>query len=136
VSDHAHAEWRATIPTVLAVGIGGIVGANLRWQVGEWAADRWATPFPWGTLVINLTGSFVLGLYLTLVTERFAGRPLTRLFFATGLLGAYTTFSTFAYETVRLLQYGHLVTAAAYVGASLVFGLAASIAGIAVARMR
>jgi CrcB protein len=136
VSDLAHTGWRATIPTVLAVGIGGIVGANLRWQVGEWAADRWATPFPWGTLVINLTGSFVLGLYLTLVTERFAGRPLTRLFFATGLLGAYTTFSTFAYETVRLLQDGHLVTAATYVAASLVFGLVASMAGIAVARMR
>jgi CrcB protein len=87
-------------------------------------------------LVINLTGSFVLGLYLTLVTERFAGRPLTRLFFATGLLGAYTTFATFAYETVRLLQDGHLVTAATYVAASLVFGLVASMAGIAVARMR
>jgi CrcB protein len=136
MSERSRADRRAALPTVLAVGIGGIIGANLRWQVGEWAADRWATPFPWGTLLINLTGSFVLGLYLTLVTERFAGRPLTRLLFATGVLGAYTTFSTFAYETVRLLQHGHFLTAAAYVAASLALGLIASIAGIALARMR
>jgi CrcB protein len=136
MSDGSRAEWREAVPTVLAVGIGGIIGANLRWQVGEWVADRWATPFPWGTLLINLTGSFVIGLYLTLVTERFAGRPMTRLFFATGVLGAYTTFSTFAYEMVRLLQHGHLLTAATYVAASLTLGLAACLAGIAIARMR
>jgi CrcB protein len=136
MSDGSRAEWREAVPTVLAVGIGGIIGANLRWQVGEWAADRWATPFPWGTLLINLTGSFVIGLYLTLVTERFAGRPMTRLFFATGVLGAYTTFSTFAYEMVRLLQHGHLLTAATYVAASLTLGLGACLAGIAIARMR
>ena len=57
----------------------------MRWKIGEWAANQWATSFPWGTLLINLTGSFVLGLYLTLVTERFTGRPLTRLLVATGV---------------------------------------------------
>jgi len=126
--------WRGTIPTMLAVGFGGIIGANLRWQVGKWATDRWAAPFPWGTLLINLTGSFILGLYLTLVTGRFTGRPLTRLLVATGILGAYTTFSTFAYETVRLVQHGHIATALAYVGASLVLGLAACAGGIAAGR--
>jgi CrcB protein len=120
---------------MLAIGIGGIIGANLRWKIGVWAADQWATPFPWGTLLINLTGSFVLGLYLTLVTERFTGRPLTRLMFATGLLGAYTTFSTFAYETVRLLQHGQIWTALAYVAASLALGLAACTGGIATGRV-
>ena len=54
-------DWMDAIPTMLAVGIGGIIGANLRWQIGEWATDRWTTPFPWGTLLINLTGSFILG---------------------------------------------------------------------------
>ena len=53
-----------------------------------------------------MSGSFILGLYLTFVTDRFTGRPLTRLFVATGILGAYTTFSTFVYETVRLVQHG------------------------------
>ena len=127
-------DWMDAIPTMLAVGIGGIIGANLRWQVGEWATDRWTTPFPWGTLLINLTGSFILGLYLTLVTGRFTGRPLTRLLIATGILGAYTTFSTFAYETVRLVQHGYIATALAYVAASLVFGLAACAGGIAAGR--
>ncbi|HEX3302365.1 MAG TPA: fluoride efflux transporter CrcB [Thermomicrobiales bacterium] len=126
--------WTGVVPTMLAIGIGGIIGANLRWKIGVWAADQWATPFPWGTLLINLTGSFVLGLYLTLVTERFTGRPLTRLMFATGLLGAYTTFSTFAYETVRLLQHGQIWTALAYVAASLALGLAACTGGIATGR--
>ena len=126
--------WLSAVPAVLAVGVGGIIGANLRWKFGEWAVDQWATPFPWGTLVINLTGSFVLGLYLTLVTGRFTGRPLTRLLFATGVLGAYTTFSTFAYETVRLIQYGEIWTALAYVAASLALGIAACAGGIAAGR--
>ena len=126
--------WTGAVPTMLAVGIGGIIGANLRWKIGEWAADQWATPFPWGTLLINLTGSFILGLYLTLVTERFSGRPLTRLLIATGILGAYTTFSTFAYETVSLVQHGQVWTAVAYVAASLTLGLAVCAGGIASAR--
>jgi CrcB protein len=126
--------WLSAVPAVLAVGVGGIIGANLRWKFGEWAVDQWATPFPWGTLVINLTGSFVLGLYLTLVTGRFTGRPLTRLLFATGVLGAYTTFSTFAYETVRLIQHGEIWTALAYVAASLALGIAACAGGIAAGR--
>ena len=126
--------WTNAVPTLLAIGIGGIIGANLRWKIGGWAVDRWATPFPWGTLLINLTGSFVLGLYLTLVTERFTGRPLTRLLFATGVLGAYTTFSTFAYESVRLIQHGQIWTALAYVAASLALGLAACAGGIATGR--
>jgi CrcB protein len=126
--------WMSAVPTVLAIGIGGIIGANLRWKIGEWAANQWATSFPWGTLLINLTGSFVLGLYLTLIIGRFTGRPLTRLLFATGVLGAYTTFSTFAYETVRLIQHGEIWTALAYVTASLAFGLAACAGGIATGR--
>jgi len=126
--------WTNAVPTLLAIGVGGIVGANLRWKIGEWAANQWTTPFPWGTLLINLTGSFILGLYLTLVTERFTGRPLTRLLFATGVLGAYTTFSTFAYESVRLIQHGQIWTALAYVAASLALGLAACAGGIATGR--
>jgi CrcB protein len=126
--------WHPRLTTPTAIGLGGVLGANARYQVGIWAADRWGTVFPWGTLIINVTGSLVLGFFLTLVTERFSGRPTTRLFVATGFLGAYTTFSTFGYETVRLLQDGDLLRALANVVASLTLGIAAVFLGIAAAR--
>ena len=120
--------------TVMVIGIGGVIGANARWKIGEWADQRTTSDFPWGTLLINLSGSLILGAFLTVVTERVAGRPLTRLLVATGMLGAYTTFSTFAYEVVRLVQHGHLPIAAAYGVSSLVLGLLAVWAGIVLAR--
>ena len=124
---------RARLATTLAVSVGGLLGANARYAVGLWAADRWGALFPWGTLLINVSGSFVLGFYLTLVTERFIGRSTARLFLATGFLGAYTTFSTFSFETLQLVQRGAVGPALAYVGASLVGGLVAVLAGIAAA---
>ena len=124
---------RGRLATPLAVSIGGLLGANARYAVGLWAADRWGALFPWGTLLINVSGSFVLGFYLTLVTERFIGRSTTRLFLATGFLGAFTTFSTFNFETLQLLQRGEVVPALAYVSASLIGGLLAVLAGIAAA---
>jgi len=120
--------------TLAAVGGGGILGANARYQLGEWIITRWGTTFPWGTLLVNLSGSLVLGFYLTLATERFTARPLTRLFVATGFLGGYTTFSTFSYEAMRLLQAGEPVRALLYVTGSLLAGIAAVIAGAAAAR--
>jgi CrcB protein len=119
--------------TPLAVSVGGLLGANARYLIGLWAAARWGTLFPWGTLLINVSGSFVLGFYLTLVTERFTGRPTTRLFLATGFLGAYTTFSTFSFETLQLIERGEVSAALAYIAASLTAGLLAVIAGIAAA---
>jgi fluoride exporter len=127
-------EWRGGAMSMLAVGIGGIIGAVARWQISEWSVDRWPSSFPWGTFLINVSGSFILGLYLASVAERSAGRSVTRLFVATGVLGAYTTFSTFVYETARLVQHGESTTAIAYVAASLVVGVAASVSGIAVGR--
>jgi CrcB protein len=96
--------------------------------------DHWGSTFPWGTLLINVTGSFILGFYLTVVTERVEGRATTRLFIATGFLGAYTTFSTFAYETADYVRAGEPLRALAYVGASLVCGFVAVVVGIAAAR--
>jgi CrcB protein len=127
--------WPPRLAATTAVGLGGILGANARYRVGLWAADRWGTSFPWGTLLINVSGSFVLGFFLTLVTERFTGRPMSRLFVATGFLGAYTTFSAFTYETARLIQHGELVRAVAYASASLIGGVAAVVAGIVAARV-
>ncbi|HET8523119.1 MAG TPA: fluoride efflux transporter CrcB [Thermomicrobiales bacterium] len=121
---------RERLATHGAIGAGGLLGANARYFMGVWAANRWGTAFPWGTFAINIAGSFLLGFYLTLVTERFTGRAVTRLFVATGFLGAFTTFSTFGYETVTLLQDGSPVRALSYVVASLVVGITGVIAGI------
>jgi CrcB protein len=122
--------WRERLAAIGAISAGGFLGANARYLVGLWTAERFGTAFPWGTLLINVSGSFVLGFYLTLVTERFSGRPTTRLFFATGLLGAYTTFSTLSYEAVELVAGGAPLAGVAYVLGSLLLGIAAAVAGI------
>jgi CrcB protein len=118
------------VSTLLAVSAGGLLGANARFLVGQWAVERWGIGFPVGTLLVNVIGSFVLGFYLTLTTERFIGRRATRLFVATGFLGAFTTFSTFSYEIVALIRDGSAMTALVYVVASLVLGLVGTVAGI------
>ena len=126
--------WRERLAPFVAISAGGFLGANARFLVGLWVVERWGAAFPWGTLLINLSGSFVLGFYLTLVTERFADRPTTRLFVATGFLGAYTTFSTFSYEVVQLLTQGSAMQALGYVAGSLVLGLAAAACGMLAAQ--
>jgi fluoride exporter len=110
--------------TYLMVALGGIVGANLRFVVSTRAAARWGTAFPYGTLLINVTGSFLLGIFVTLIP---AGSTQARAFFATGFCGAYTTFSTFAFETVALHQRddGRLALANALGSALLCIGAAA-----------
>jgi CrcB protein len=123
-------RWRQRLTTFAAVGSGGFLGANARYFLGLWVAATWGASFPWGTLLINLVGSFVLGFYLALVTERFSGRPTTRLFATTGFLGAFTTFSTFSYETIQLLARGATMAALAYVAGSLLLGLAAAVVGL------
>lgn len=125
--------WHERLAGFGAVSAGGLLGASGRYAVSGWAAHRWGSAFPWGTLLINGAGCFALGFYLTLITERFTGRATVRLFVATGLLGAFTTFSTFSYETVHLFQHDQPVRALAYVAASLAGGLAAVVAGLATA---
>ena len=126
----------ARLAPYLAISVGGIVGALARYVVGVWAATDWGwgTDFPWGTLLINVSGSLLLGFYLTRVTERVAGRATTRLFVATGFCGAFTTFSTMSYETVALLQQGAFPAALGYIAASVVLGLGAIVVGGHVAR--
>lgn len=127
-------ELRARMAPHLAISLGALLGAPARFVVAGWAAQRWGTNFPIGTLLINITGSLVLGFYLTLVTERFSGRPLTRLFVTTGFLGSYTTFSTFSVETLRLLERGDPAGACINAAASLLLTLAAVITGMLAAR--
>jgi len=117
-----------------AIAGGGALGATARYGVAELiraAPDR----FPWATFMVNLSGSFVLGLLLALVLERFPPSRFLRPFAATGFLGAYTTYSTFAVETVVLAKDGHLALALAYAGASVVGGFLAAWAGLWMARV-
>jgi CrcB protein len=115
------------------IGVGGLVGANARYLLGSWVAQRWGTGFPFGTLVVNLTGCFALGLFATLARQ-LAWDDRWRLLIAIGFIGGYTTFSTFEYDTLKLLEEGRLVGAAALnIGGSVVLGLLAAFAGEATA---
>jgi CrcB protein len=132
------ARWRwrercAPFVPNFAISVGGVLGANARYLVGDWAAARWGTSFPFGTLLINVSGCLVLGFYLTLVTERFTGRASTRFLVTTGFLGAYTTFSTFTLDTVQLALSGAVLPALMNVLTSAFLGLAAVAVGIAMA---
>jgi len=116
-----------------AVGAGGFLGALGRYELGL----AWPTPaghFPWTTFTINVSGAFVLGLVLTLLLERVGATRYVRPFFCVGVLGAWTTMSTFAVEGDVLVKDGHAATAVAYVLATLVVGIAATWAGVGVAR--
>ena len=111
------------------VGIGGFLGANARYVVGGWITRHWDTQFPWGTFVINVTGSFLLGVLLAVLNARPTASAHYRLFFAVGFLGAYTTFSTFSYETLRLAQDQRVVTALLNITGSVLLGLIGVVLG-------
>ena len=119
----------------LVVGLGGFLGANARYLVANWIGERYGTSFPYGTLVINVSGSFIIGLFLILVTERFLVHPNWRLFFSVGFLGAYTTFSTFSFENLLLLQQGSWLPGLVYMVGSVLLGLVAALSGMALARL-
>lgn len=121
--------------TYLLIGLGGFLGANARYLLGSWIATRYGTSFPYGTLVINVSGSFMLGFFLVLMFERFLVPSDWHFFFAIGFLGAYTTFSTFSYESCALLQDGYSLLALANMVGSVVLGLVAVLMGAALARL-
>jgi len=110
---------------ILIIGIGGFVGAIARYGVALWIGQRWGRSFPMGTFVINVSGSFVIGLLMTLFTERFLVNPQWRLLLVVGFLGAYTTFSTFEYETGTLVRDGEWLIAGMNVVFSVMAGFVA-----------
>ena len=81
-------RWSAWLSSTIVIGAGGYLGANARYGLGLLIAARWGNAFPWGTLLINVSGSFLLGLFVTLAIERFSGAPGLRAFVATGFLGS------------------------------------------------
>jgi CrcB protein len=111
--------------------MGGFAGANARYLLDVWVTNRWPSLFPWGTFVINLSGSFILGFFLAFAQDRPWVGQGSRLLFAVCFVGAYTTFSTYAYQSLRLVQGGEIAIAALYVVASVALGVIAAFAGVA-----
>lgn len=124
------------VKAILAVGIGGGIGAILRYLVGAAFLQRFGPGFPWGTFVINVTGSFFIGVIAQLaLTRAFGITPNVRLFAATGVLGGYTTFSTFSLDTVTLVEDGAAPVALLYAGGSVLAGFFAAYLGQVAARL-
>ena len=119
--------------TFLLISAGAFVGANVRFVVSGWAANRFGTRFPYGTLIVNLAGCFAIGLFLGVLTAGYHDDPGSHLLVATGFLGAETTFSTFAVESVLLLRNREYGLALRYLLGSVVLGLLATAAGLALA---
>ena len=119
----------------LAISVGAIVGANLRYWMSR-SAVRWLGPvFPYGTLSINVLGSFVLGFFLVWTSERVLVDPRWRLLIAVGFCGGYTTFSSYAYETMAFFEQGQWTLMAANFLANNLLACMAVLAGIALARV-
>lgn len=120
--------------SALLVALGGALGSVLRWLVGGWVHA--ATPtstFPWGTFTVNALGSFAIGALLGLALERALVSPAMRLLLVTGVLGGFTTFSAFSYETLQLARDGQWPAAIGYSLGSVLAGLAAAFGGWALA---
>ena len=119
----------------LAISVGAIVGANLRYWMSR-SAVRWLGPvFPYGTLSINVLGSFVLGFFLVWTSERVLVDPRWRLLIAVGFCGGYTTFSSYAYETMAFFEQGQWTLMAANFVANNVLACGAVVAGMVLARV-
>ncbi len=118
----------------LLIGLGGFLGANARALVAEWAARRFGTAFPYGTFIANISGSFLLGVVMVVLTHRDLLQSHQRFFFAVGFLGAYTTFSTYTYEALGLLQDGNFLLAFVKLFGSVAIGLLGVFLGVALGR--
>lgn len=123
----------AMIRTIGLMSLAGVAGTLSRFGVAA-AFARWRTPFPWGTLIINAVGCFLFGLVATLADERGTISSHTRLVLTTGFLGAFTTFSTYAYESVTLARGDRPGLALANVFGQVALGLALAVIGSELAR--
>jgi fluoride exporter len=117
-----------------AVAGGGAIGSVLRFLVGTWFLQRLGPGFPWGTFAINVSGSLLIGVVLQLAQTRIGLGPYARAFIATGILGGYTTFSAFAYETYLLSRDAFSAQSLWYGFGSVLAGVAAAYAGIVLTR--
>jgi CrcB protein len=121
---------------IAAVALGAAIGGVLRYVVGQLFLQRFGPGFPYGTLFINVSGSFLIGVVAELIATRaFGVSPLWRIFAATGVLGGYTTFSAFSLESLTLITEGSAMLSLAYAAGSVVLGVLAAYGGVAFTRL-
>lgn len=119
----------------MAIGFGGGIGALLRYEVQGWVQDRLGASFPFGTLLVNLSGAFLIGLLMTVFLEHIEAAPVWRLFLVVGILGGYTTFSSLTWEAYQLFAAGSFAQGSLYVGGSFFGGMAGLLLGVFLGRL-
>ena len=117
------------------ISAGAIIGANARWMISRYAAKILTPIFPYGTLFINVTGSFIVGFFMIWTTERVLVDPHWRLLIVVGFCGAFTTFSSFAFETIAYFEQGQWLLMATNFLTNNFLCLGAALAGMALARV-
>ena len=118
---------------VLLVALGGAIGSAARYLVGAFVANRYGPDFPWGNFIVNVSGSFLIGVILSLIGGGLLPAG-TRLFLAVGVMGGYTTFSTYSHESLQLIQDGQLGVVVLNTLGQVALGLAAVYFGVVLAR--
>jgi CrcB protein len=116
------------------LAVGGGLGAVARYGLTQWVDARHEGGFPFGTLAVNVVGCFAIGVIATLADEGRSLPPTARLLLVTGVLGGFTTFSAFGLDTLRMLEAGRLLAGFANAAGSVVLGVAAVVAGVAITR--
>lgn len=119
---------------IVLIALGGALGAVSRFLLGNAVSQAVGSALPYGTFVVNVIGCFAMGLLMTIIVDRELLPASWRLLLCVGLLGGFTTFSSFAYEGLMLLNEGRLLAVLAYVGGSVGLGLVAAAAGVLCAR--
>lgn len=122
--------WR----DIMLISVGAALGANLRYAVNRLALKYLSASVPYGTLIVNVSGSFLLGFFLAWTSERVLADPRWRMLVAVGFCGAYTTYSSYSFETFRMVEQGHYGLALVNFAANNLLCLAAVLAGAALAR--
>lgn len=120
--------------TILWIGLGGFLGVNARYFIGRAMIDRFGVEFPWGTLVANLTGAFLIGIVAESLASLMIENETYRLLLIVGFLGGYTTFSSFAFESISLMEDDRWLRAGAYILGSTTLGIIACFIGMTIGR--
>jgi fluoride exporter len=126
--------WVVFMSNLLLVALGGASGSVLRYLVGHWSLRQFGPAFPWGTLIVNIVGSFAIGFLAEFIARRLNAPAEMRLLLVTGFLGGFTTFSAFSLDALFLFERGAVTTAVAYVVASVAVSLVAVMGGLALGR--
>lgn len=120
---------------IIVIGTGGFIGAVLRYSISGWAYRVFGTGMPYGTLIVNILGSFILGFFLFYTEGKTTISPLWRSFIAIGMMGALTTFSTFSYETFVMLQESLYLQVLSNIALNVILTLTAVWAGMVLAKV-